>query len=347
MNKPVNGSGRFISLQTVSLLVLAGAVGSLWLYLESVKQEGNYPSYLVAILWIMIIIFLLWLGNFAIARLIGLRYSWEKSFKTRFSLQLLATLIYSILCINFSYIVFKNAFTELPPTSDQLILLNLYGILFLIPVVSVQFGLLFLQKWKRAVVEQEKLRREQVQSELLTLRSHLSPHFLFNTLNILSSLIEPNNHEAHDYLDDFAEVYRYVLKNGEVELIGLREELQFLEAYTHLLDKRFTNSLQIDIQVEPRYLEHRIPPLAIQLVLENALKHNRLSETVPLQVEIKSIDLPAITVKNNLVLRKVPENEKTGLGLENIRRRYQLSAYKDIRVTKTDEIFMVTLPLIK
>lgn len=347
MINPIKAVKRYFNLPAAILLILTAVILGLWYYLESLKQEGNYPTDLVAILWVLILIFLLWVGNLALSKVIAFRFTWEKSSKLRFLLQLVATLIYSLACINLSYILFKNYFTELPPTGDQLILLNIYGTLFLLPVVSLQFGLLFLYKWKGAVVEQEKLRREQVQSELLTLRSHLSPHFLFNSLNILSSLIEPDNNEAHDYLDHFAEVYRYVLKNGDVELIALREELNFLDAYAHLLNKRFTDSLVIERHIDPDYKDYRIPPLAIQLVLENALKHNRLSETVPLQVDIKSIDLPAITVKNNLMPRKVPDHEKTGLGLENIRRRYQLSAHKDIRVEKSNDTFMVTLPLIK
>jgi sensor histidine kinase YesM len=303
---------RYLNIHNVSLLVLALLIGLLWYYLESVKQEGNYPNYLVAILWVLILMFVLWLGNLWISRLVGLRYSWERSFKFRFPLQLITTLFFSLVCINISYILFKNHFTELPPTQDQLLLLNIYGALFLIPVASIQFGLLFLYKWKRAVIEQERLRREQVQSELLTLRSHLSPHFLFNTLNILSSLIHPDNHRATDYLDSFAEVYRYVLKNGEVELIALREELQFLEAYAHLLNQRFTDSLQIEINVESSLNDLKIPPLAMQMVLENALKHTTLSVSQPLRVKISSIDMPAITVQNTLMPREVPDHEKTG-----------------------------------
>ena len=346
MIKRIYAFSRFIDLQSISLAVLALSIGIIWYHLESVKQEGDYPIYLVAVLWVLILIFVLWLGNLVISRLIALRFSWESAFNIRFLLQLLATLLYSLICINLSYIFFKNHFTELPPTRDQLVLLNIYGTLFLLPVASLQFGLLFLYKWKRAVMKQEQIRREQVQSELITLRSHLSPHFLFNTLNILSSLIHPDNHEASDYLDHFAEVYRYVLKNGEVELIALKEELQFLEAYTHLLTRRFTDSLHIETEVESDLTNYRIPPLALQMILENALKHNQLSPTNPLKVKIVSTDLPAIIVQNNLVPRKVPAHEKTGLGLENISRRYQLSAHQDIKILKTENSFQVTLPLI-
>jgi LytS/YehU family sensor histidine kinase len=131
-----------------------------------------------------------------------------------------------------------------------------------------------------------------------------------------------------------------------VELIALREELQFLEAYAHLLNQRFTDSLQIEINVESSLNDLKIPPLAMQMVLENALKHNTLSVSQPLRVKISSIDMPAITVQNNLMPREVPDHEKTGLGLENISRRYQLSAHHDIRVSKTADTFSVTLPLI-
>lgn len=316
-------------------------------YLEQVRQEGGYPIFIVAILWIISLLFLLWLGNLLLYRIIRYFYSWESSFNRRFYLQLVLSLIYSLLCINYSYLIFKNYYTELPPSQNQFILLNIYGTLFLVPVLSIQFGFLFLRKWKKAILEQENLKQAQVNSELISLRSHLSPHFLFNNLNVLSSLIKVENHAAQEYLDRFAEVYRYVIKNRDTELITLKEELAFLKSYSYLLQQRFSDELQIDIQVDQSLGNHFLPPLALQMLLENALKHNKLSELSPLKINVCTSDKADVSVQNNLQIRTVPKQEKTGFGLENIRRRYWLIARKEIDVSETNAHFTVTLPLIK
>lgn len=318
-----------------------------WYWLHQARGDEGYPIYQVAVLWLLFLSFFLWLGNLLIYRFIQRTYSWETSFSARFFLQLVLTLFYSLACINLSYILFKNSYTQLPPDQNQLILLNIYGTLFLVPVLSVQFGLLFLRKWKMAIIEQEKLKKEQVQSELFALRSHLSPHFLFNNLNILSALIEVENEPAQDYLDRFAQVYRYVLKNREIELISLAEELTFLESYTFLLSQRFDQALNIDIQVSDGDREFLLPPLSLQMLIENALKHNKLSEKKPLDITITTMDGSILCVENNLQVKNLAAQEKTGFGLENIRRRYWLIAKKEIAWNCTDKTFKVELPLIK
>lgn len=337
---------RKINQQDTLLILLALFITVIWLYLGQAREEGTYPIYLVAVLWVLLLIFFLWLGNLMIYRLLRHRLPWESALKRRFFLQLILSLVYSLVCINGTYLITKNIYTELPPNQNQLILLNIYGILFLIPVLSIQFGVLFLQKWKKAVIEQEKLQKVQVQSELIALKSHLSPHFMFNSLNILSSLIQPENDAALDFLDCFAEVYRYVLKNKDVELIALADELSFIEAYRFLLHSRFSNSLDIQVDVPPEFQGNFVPPLALQMLVENAIKHNELSDTKPLQVRIFATDAPAIVIQNTLRIRTVAAHDKAGFGLENIRRRYWLIARKDISVETTDNIFSVTLPLV-
>ncbi len=336
-----------LSLQTALLIILGATIFLYWYWLQQGAKDEGYPIYRVAVLWVLVLSFCLWLGNLFIYRFIQRAYSWESSFSSRFFLQLVLTLFFSLGCINLTYVLFKNAFTQLPPDQNQLILLNIYGTLFLVPVLSVQFGLLFLRKWKMAIIEQEKLKKEQVQSELFALRSHLSPHFLFNNLNILSALIEVENQPAQDYLDRFAQVYRYVLKNREIELISLSEELRFLESYNFLLQQRFSKALQIDIQVAPSYKEYLLPPLSLQMLIENALKHNKLSEKKPLQIKITTEDQDRLSVENNLQTKTLPPQEKTGFGLENIRRRYWLIARQEIDWTCTTAAFRVGLPLIK
>lgn len=336
-----------LSLQAALLVILGATTFVYWYWLQQAKGDEGYPIYQVAVLWLLCLGFFLWLGNLLIYRFIQRTYSWENSFSSRFFLQLVLTLFYSLACINLTYILFKNGFTQLPPDQNQLILLNIYGTLFLVPVLSVQFGLLFLRKWKMAIIEQEKLKKEQVQSELFALRSHLSPHFLFNNLNILSALIQVDNEPAQDYLDRFAQVYRYVLKNREIELISLAEELAFLESYNFLLSQRFDKALHIDIQVSDSDQECLLPPLSLQMLIENALKHNKLSEKKPLHIKITTVNGTVLRVENDLQTKTLAPQEKTGFGLENIRRRYWLIAKREIAWSCTDTTFQVELPLIK
>lgn len=346
MSKATGGFIKNINLEFVALTVLGSVIVTFWFWLQRNQQEEQYPVLAVAVFWILVLLFLLWLGNSLIYRILRRLYGREGPSNRRFYLQLLLTILYSLACINLSYYAFKTTFTELPPARNQFILLNIYGILFLIPVFSIQFGLLFLKKWKRASVEHEKLKKEQVQTELITLKSHLAPHFLFNNLNILSSLIGRENLQAQEFLDRFAEVYRYVLKNRESELLSLREELEFLESYIFLLRQRFSNSLKVKIQVEPRYQNYLLPPLVLQMVLENALKHNILSERTPLVVIIRAEETPVLVVENSWQPRKVIDEEKTSYGLENIQRRYWLLARQKIEMNRDNEKFSICLPLI-
>jgi len=326
----------------LAALLLAGG----WWWLESNREEGQYPIYLIAGYWLAVLIFLLWGGNTLIYHLLRQNYPWEAAFNRRFILQLLATLLYTLACINLTYWIFKTQYTQLPPDRNQMLLLNIYGILFLLPVLSIQFGLLFVRKWKRALVKQEQMKKEQIRSELLTLKSHLSPHFLFNNLNILSALIQPGNHQAQDFLDRFSEVYRYVLRSRDTQLVTLCDELEFVQHYRYLLEQRFREGLQVDLQVDQNHHQHLMPPLALQMVLENALKHNRLSEAQPLCVHIFTTGKPSLVVRNNLQRRPVTGRKAGAYGLDNIRKRYRLIARQEIGVEETDTHFSVELPLI-
>lgn len=332
--------------QKVILALLAIGIIFLWYYIEQGKEEGSYPIYLVAILWILMLGFCLWVGNLLLYRGFDKWYSKKLSVDALFVLRLLLSLLLSIIAINVTYLIFKNRYTDLPPSIDQTILLNIYGILFLIPVLSIQFGLQFLQKWKKANLEQVRLKKEQVQSELIALKSHLSPHFMFNNLNILSSLINGNNHIAHDFLDGFSEVYRYVLKNRDAELISLKEELDFVKAYVFLLKQRFADNLKIALDVPENIFHYLLPPLSLQMLLENALKHNKLSHENPLEIKIYANTKPELVVQNNSNPRSLPEYEKTGTGLENIKKRYRLIAKREVTIYNGEDIFYVRLPLI-
>lgn len=323
-------------------------IGIFWMWIEQSKEEGGYPMAWVALLWIFTLTFFLTIGNILVYRVMKRYYSWESYFNYRFFFQVLLSLIYSLACINISYLLFKNHFTELPPDRDQMILLNIYGILFIIPLLSIQFGIMFLRKWKSATMAQEGLKQAKIQSELIALRAHISPHFLFNNLNILSSLIAVNNFEAQDHLEKFSEVYRYVLNNRKQELAPLSQELSFLDAYIYLLRKRFTTGLTIEIDIPPSAHSWLLPPLTLQVLLENALKHNKLSKENPLVVSIflSQTQERRLVISNNIQERIVEDIDKSGFGLEHVKRRYWLISGEEIEIHKDKDIFKVILPLL-
>ncbi|PCJ96499.1 MAG: histidine kinase [Flavobacteriaceae bacterium] len=346
MSKFPHISESWFKGQKILLILLAIIILVFGIYVEQAQEEGNYPLYQVIILWLLLLFFWLWFGNVLLFRAVERSFPKALTADKRFGLQLLLSLLFTMLYINVSYWFFKNRYTALPPNDDQFMLLNIYGLLFLIPVFSVQFGYVFLKKWKKANLEQEQMKKEQISSELITLKSHLSPHFMFNNLNILSSLIAPKNMKALRFLDGFSEVYRYVLQNNNAELVVLQEELEFLNYYVFLLRQRFQEELQIKFEVADAYHNHLIPPLALQMLLENALKHNIMSPEKPLVIKIYTTDAPSITVTNNIALREVPDYEKTGMGLENIKRRYQLISKQEISILNEGNTFKVDLPLL-
>jgi hypothetical protein len=218
----------------------------------------------------------------------------------------------------------------------------------LVPTVIVTLiyeNVYFFQSWKLHVQKTEALARENVQSQLETLKNQLDPHFLFNSLNTLASLIEEENIPAQTYLDRLSDVYRYVLLSREKNTVTLEEEMQFLDAYVYLNKIRFRENLQIETQIStPTYQQH-VAPLSLQMLIENAIKHNIVSKEKPLKIKILE-DGNFLTIENNLQEKKTFE-KSTKVGLQNIINRYRLLTEREVEVWNDSISFCVKLPLLK
>ena len=224
--------------------------------------------------------------------------------------------------------------------------MNLYGAALILPIFSLYFGYKFLKDWRRSELETERLLKENARSQMMSLKNHLDPHFLFNNLNILSSLIDKDPNLSKDYLDKFASVYRIILKSETDDLTTIEEELQLIDAYVHLLKIRFQDNIIFDLRVNPDHYAMGIPPLSLQMLIENAIKHNMATKTQPLHIKVYS-ENDMIMVENNIQKRKYAAEEREGSGLENIKNRYAFFSDKDMRVDITDILFKVYLPLIE
>lgn len=216
---------------------------------------------------------------------------------------------------------------------------------FIIILVSALYESVYLyNRWKESLVEQEKLKREFLQSELEGLKNQVNPHFLFNSLNTLIYLIPESPERAVEFVQKLAKVYRYVLEIQDKKLIALSEELNFLNAFTHLLKERFGAGFEVHVQVDEQAYGLQTVPLSLQILVENALKHNVVSVEKPLNIFIEEKN-GNLEIRNNLQLRE-PVGGSTKLGLLNIRNRFAFFSERQVDIRQTAEEFCVTLPLL-
>lgn len=302
--------------------------------------------YIVVVLWILCVITILWLGNRYLYKRLDRSVPWLQYPSRRFFLQLISSTLFSLCCINLTYYFLKRLINEDPPDQTQMLVVNIYGLLFIIPVLSINFGIYFMMQWKKAEVKSNLLNERHLRSELDALRLQVDPHFLFNSLNVLAGLIEKNSKGAQYFLEKFAEVYRYILQYQKEDLVPLQIELSFVRAYVHLLEQRFGSALQVNMEIpENDNQQLAIPPMALQMLIENAVKHNVIAKETPLLVDIRLIEGNRLSIINNYQPLTLEKQHKPGTGIDNIRKRYQHLS-NDMPVFQTDmEHYKVELPL--
>lgn len=195
-------------------------------------------------------------------------------------------------------------------------------------------------------VRAERLEKENVQAQFAALKSQVNPHFLFNSLSILSSLIHADADLSEKFIDQLSRAYRYILEQKDNERVLLKTELEFIQAYRFLLNIRFENKFDVVINVpEADQVRYSIAPLTLQLLVENAVKHNRMSTKEPLHVHIR-LEGECLVVQNNLQIR--PQSEtSTGVGLQNIITRYAMLTDQPVWVGENEGSFIVKIPLLK
>ena len=201
----------------------------------------------------------------------------------------------------------------------------------------------FLYEWKQATIEAERMKTERLAGQYQSLKDQLNPHFLFNSLNVLSSLIYEDPDQANDFVVRLAKIYRYVLDVQDERLVDLSSELAFSRSYLELQKLRFGDKLNYEIGPFDESGK-QLPPLSLQLLLENAVKHNSATREEPLRIRIFEED-DRIVVENNIKPRSQPE-EKSGIGLENIRQRLSYLTDKSLQVISGNGDFKVSIPLI-
>jgi hypothetical protein len=196
------------------------------------------------------------------------------------------------------------------------------------------------------VLENEALKREALQSQFESLKNQLSPHFLFNSLTALKVLIQETPEKAQNYVNSLSKALRYTLQSNEKQLVSLQEEMDFMESYLYLIRMRYDTNLVVNSIIDDNLLMLKLPPLTIQTLVENAIKHNEISKRKPLTIEIGTTAQENLYVRNN-IQKKFTEESGTGIGLTNLSKQFLLLVDKDISITKNNEFFIVEIPLIR
>lgn len=309
----------------------------------------TFSNYLVELAYLLLFTCLIIESGIATTRFLDKHYPWQnRSFK-RFGLQLILEMV--ALSGLFTLLVFfASQFTpNLITPQDELLIRQaiVLGVLVSIMITTFFTAENFLLNWNNAKMEAELLEKKALQAELATLRNQIDPHFLFNNFSTLTALIEEDSNLALEYLEKLTTVYRYLLTFRNKHTTSLHDESLFIYAYLYLFQVRYGKNLVVETNIDADLFFKKIPPLSLQLLVENAVKHNTISTKDPLRIKIYNSGTNSLIVENNLNPKITPE-ESTGLGISNIIKRYRLLGFPDgVTVKKTSKLFQVTIPLIE
>jgi two-component system LytT family sensor kinase len=301
---------------------------------------------LVIFIWTFSISITQWVGLSLIYKLIGRKISWIKAPVKKIFVQIFSFLAYSI-C---AYVVmqFANYYIWrgiLPAQSWPWIVSSIPVTLLISLIISLIFTAIgFFFAWKNSVIQAEKLKAEMMVYKYESLRNQINPHFLFNSLNVLSDLVYDDQATAVKFIRQLSDLFRYVLDSRDKELVPLRDEMEFIRSYIFLLQSRFEEKLEIIIDVKPDTTDY-IVPMTLQLLIENAVKHNEVSETYPLRITVRKNN-DYLEVTNGLRPKNVGDDSKK-TGLKNIVQQYAFFCDRPIEVLPTEEQFMVRIPILK
>jgi two-component system, LytTR family, sensor kinase len=300
----------------------------------------------LSFLYTILIAFLVWQGNRYLLFSLRSYFNWHKKPLHKIAILLLSISFYtiplSVLMLTGWYKIFTTGETD-----SEVVFTSTLVIMICVIFITHVYETAFLVKESESeIVRNEQLERAKVEAELEALKNQIDPHFIFNSLNTLSHLIEENPAKAKQFNDSLADVYRYILQNKARELVLLQEEINFLSDYFSLLKIRFENAVQLNNKTdETHYQQYLIPPISLQVMAENAIKHNEFTDEIPLVITI-TLENDSLTIHNDK-RKKALRKESSKIGLQNLQERYRLTAGKEITITEDENNFTVTLPLLQ
>ncbi len=307
-----------------------------------IPQELGSRGHLLSILVATLTTYVIWEGSKLIQALTLYFFPWEQSIGKHLVYEVSGIFVFSSMMLIIGILTYGELVSSVYIT-PAVVLQNIF-VSFLLALLFIAFneGAFLFAKWKQSLLEQEKLRQENLIARVEGLTKQLDPHFLFNSLSVLSGVVYKDPVLADRYITRLAQVYRYVLEHNDERQVPVAKEIAVVEAYCFLLNVRFYNKVILDVRLDatPAW----VLPMSVQLLVENAVKHNRISDNQPLVLRIYSAD-GLLWVENSLNLKESRENSM-GIGLKNLEARYQYVTGKPIIIENNGEVFRVGLPQI-
>lgn len=319
-------------------LVIAGLVMTLMMKARA-GWDWDDTAYVAA--FTILIWMFLWLGNAGLSEWLSSRISWQERPLLRLGVGIVAMVVYTLAAVYFLVFFFRYALNF---DVGQ----DMGGMLWSTVIITLVITMFmtsraFFFNWRQSAVDAERLKRESVKAQYESLKNQVNPHFLFNSLNVLTNLVYEDQERAVRFIKQLSEVYRYVLDTRDKELVPIHQEIAFVNSYLFLQRIRFGEKLMADVEVPDE--NGFIAPLALQLLVENAIKHNEVSAEHPLQIRVAR-EASALVVSNTLQRRSVIPEASSGLGLDNLKKRYEFLSDTPVAVIETANQFVVKIPIL-
>ena len=272
--------------------------------------------------------------------------TWERNHVQRFFLQIVVNAVVTALALGLFGFYLHNLIhqaSQRPLFDDVLIITTALSITFL--MVTIDLVIFFLKRWRNSLSDVERFKKESLEFRHEMLKTQVNPHFLFNSLNTLSSLVYEDQDAAYNFIRKLSGVYRNVLEHRNKGLVTIKEELQAINSYVDLIRFRFGEKLDLTMDLPEKIENHQVPPLILQLLIENAIKHNVVSTKYPLKIEVTYLK-KRIVIRNTLRL-KTSKGYSSKIGLDNIISHYDIVTNEKVVIKQSDDYFTVTIPLLE
>jgi len=316
------------------------------LLIFNTRALHDWKTFLVSYLWVFSITITQWSGAMLINHLLDRKIKWADQPILRSTLGIIALVIYSVVAFMLvKYLMYFVTYGNFPLEGWRFATQSsLFTVLisFNISIIFTAIG--FFIAWKREVVNSEKLKTEMMAYKYESLRNQINPHFLFNSLNVLSDLVYDDQAMAVKFIQQMSDLFRYVLDSRDKELVPLKDELEFISSFTFLLKTRFEDKLIIENDIQSNS-DDFIVPMTLQLLIENAVKHNEVSEAFPLRISLRKKN-DYLEVENGMRPKNVGDDSKK-TGLKNIIQQFAFFSDQPIEIIPTDASFLVRVPILK
>ena len=335
--------------KTALNLLYINIIVSLFIFLID-GGEKTFERYSITFLISGMYTFFIGLGNGFLNDYLDSKFSWTDETRKRTIAAIVGTLVMNIALVYFcnylNFIVIQGKNPE-KFFNGEMNFINWFFINFAIMISAIGHARGFMAAWKNSTkkeVVEQKLIAKSANAQFESLKNQLDPHFLFNSLNVLDSLIEENPVQAQRFTNSMSKIYRYVLEQKDKELVSVEEEIDFAKTYCELLKTRFEDAVTFEFNISEEDKKGFVVPLSLQLLLENSIKHNFATSSKPLNIKIFT-EKGNLIIENNLQTRELP-NTSTGVGLANIVSRYNLLTERNVFVEKSEAFFRVKLPIL-